>query len=341
MQKNRLFLIFLLFAISLHAQEPVQQAFEFHKPIAGLQYLAAACAVKSISGDVRTVVLADTLEKNTGDRLTDYETLFLERYQRLSKNLQSFLSFMCAHMTDDEKLGHAIRTNDIELLKLALPGTKDSKNGAPNDSSNVAKEAISCQRFARIVAPVINEYHAPDTHTPAITALEYVLAHARHIPQNFFNYWPHRSSNYVTANLLMYGGIIIDDSRQYAIEGGLRGQFLNRLEDCPLHRAIVTGSLDVQEHGKREANAWDYPDCCRGVMTVADSAQLGLIETNKAVLDTRKRDEWWRAAEHDRYVAARAVLQSGVDVNQRSFEEITPLHLASIYGGKRFAGHAC
>ena len=76
-------------------------------------------------------------------------------------------------------------------------------------------------------------------------------------------------------------------------------------------------------------------------MTVADSAQLGLIETNKAVLDTRKRDEWWRAAEHDRYVAARAVLQSGVDVNQRSFEEITPLHLASIYGGKRFAGHAC
>lgn len=323
--------------IFLDAQEPVQPPFEFHRPITSLKYLAAVCAVKPLL-EVKDATNRQALKNELINNIITNHMKPKRRKRRLrylrscmdwTDDLSRFLSKVYTYCADDFRLAHAIRTNDTELLSLELPGIVKKEEFEKNAGAH--KEAISSETFARLAQEAANLYSVPDKNSATLTAIEYLLAHARHIPQDTYDSFD-LLSHYNLTNLLMYGGIIKHNSRQYVIEGGARGDFLNQWRRFPLHMAIIRGSLDAQGKGTRAENVYDYPAWLREYITTADNCPLGFIETNKVELDTRKRDEWWRAAEQDRYAAASAMLQGGADVNLQSKSRITPLHLATFYG---------
>ncbi len=185
---------------------------------------------------------------------------------------------------DEGKIRYAIRTNDTQLLRLALPKRSRTYLEARRNLQ-AEKTPNSIDAFYWLAQEAIDLYHVPDkSDTPgsrAITAIEYLLAHARNIPENKLNVLLETTYRYNMAhlaNLLIYGGIITHGNYHYTIEDGARGRFFDQWDSLPLHQEIVRGSLDAQKRGKRAANDFD-PAYLRADAT--DSSLLRLVETSK------------------------------------------------------------
>ena len=304
----------------VQAQQPLVASteFQFNKPVPSARLKAAAAAAKELMAARDAVATA--LPENQ-EAAQEKLAIVQKRIGQMPTPIRDTVDFFITHKTAQEWQNVALSTRDFDLLALALA-----------DSPNPVDERL----FADLVSWALLKSLKPTDDN--LSFVEQLLIRARNIPQQtrdklLRDAVTYRNPDFVP--LLMYGGVITIDGKEYPVEGGARGDIVTRFSADSVDKIISTKNLD----GK-------------------SAADLGYLQQKR--LPVEKRHEWWKEIDDYTLEAVKRkladprvvvgpqqlftvavfgfpalvelLLDKGIDVNARNSLQATPLHAASRSG---------